>query len=386
MFGSTILDVLIGLVTVFLVLSLAATALREVIETVLKTRAVLLERAIREMLGDADGGDLVRRFYQHPLIYPLHRNDDAASEPRLLGHNLPTYIPSATFSATVLDMAVRGVRAGPYAAAHTAPILTVDELRRAVARIPSARLRHALSTAIDQANGDLARLRRNLEAWFDATMGRISGRYRRQTQVYLFAIGVLLAASLNVNTVAIANHLWVNPAARQQMVSAAERMRTDTTYQRLLGDTAAAAERQRRAYQDFSALDLPIGWNRMPPRPAGTGSFDYYFQIVIGIAITALAIMLGAPFWFDALNKFMVVRSTVKPQEKAPEEGSKDRQAAIAPQVLFGDYVAAAQQVGSGGAQPADSSRAGGVTAPVPGFVDYAPRRWAFGDPDEGVL
>jgi hypothetical protein len=40
--------------------------------------------------------------------------------------------------------------------------------------------------------------------------------------------------------------------------------------------------------------------------------------------LTALAISLGAPFWFDLLNKFIVIRSVVKPHEKSPEEGSKD--------------------------------------------------------------
>jgi hypothetical protein len=37
-----------------------------------------------------------------------------------------------------------------------------------------------------------------------------------------------------------------------------------------------------------------------------------------------LRISLGAPFWFDMLNKFIVVRSTVKPKEKSPEDPSKD--------------------------------------------------------------
>ena len=385
MFGSTILDVLIGLITVFLVLSLAATALREGIETILKTRAVLLERAIRELLGDADGGDLVRRFYQHPLIYPLHRSDTAADEPRLLGHSLPTYIPSGTFSAAVLDMAARGVRAGPYASAHTAPILTIEELRRSVGRIPSPRLRHALATAIDQANGEMAAVRRNIESWFDATMDRISGRYRRQTQAYLFAIGVLLAGSLNVNTITIANHLWSNPAARDQLVRQANALRADTAYQRLLTDTTANAARRTRAYEDLSALDLPIGWNHPPARAPNLGAFDYYFQIVVGILMTALAIMLGAPFWFDALNKFMVVRSTVKPEEKTPEEASKDKQPAPSQFVLGGQMTPAAP-VGSsatasspGGARPPDSVSAAR-------FIDFTPRRWAFGDPDEGVL
>jgi len=42
--------------------------------------------------------------------------------------------------------------------------------------------------------------------------------------------------------------------------------------------------------------------------------------------MTAFAATLGAPFWFDVLNKVMVIRSTVKPHEKSPEEASEDRQ------------------------------------------------------------
>jgi hypothetical protein len=46
----------------------------------------------------------------------------------------------------------------------------------------------------------------------------------------------------------------------------------------------------------------------------------------LGWLCTALAVMLGAPFWFDVLNKVMVIRSTVKPHEKSKEEASEDRQ------------------------------------------------------------
>jgi hypothetical protein len=37
--------------------------------------------------------------------------------------------------------------------------------------------------------------------------------------------------------------------------------------------------------------------------------------------LTAMAISLGAPFWFDLLNKFMTARSTLKPTK--PEKPSK---------------------------------------------------------------
>jgi hypothetical protein len=45
---------------------------------------------------------------------------------------------------------------------------------------------------------------------------------------------------------------------------------------------------------------------------------------LLGWLFTALALSLGAPFWFDLLNKFMVVRSTIKPREKSGVERSKD--------------------------------------------------------------
>jgi len=54
---------------------------------------------------------------------------------------------------------------------------------------------------------------------------------------------------------------------------------------------------------------------------------NWYLQIrvhFLGWLLTALAVSLGAPFWFDLLNKFIVVRSTVKPKEKSPDEASKD--------------------------------------------------------------
>lgn len=34
---------------------------------------------------------------------------------------------------------------------------------------------------------------------------------------------------------------------------------------------------------------------------------------------------LEAPFWFDFLNKIMVVRTTIKPREKSPDEPPVDR-------------------------------------------------------------
>ena len=84
----------------------------------------------------------------------------------------------------------------------------------------------------------------------------------------------------------------------------------------------------------------------------------------------AFAISLGAPFWFDMLNKFMVVRSTVKPHEKSSEETSGDRQSPVA------------RQAGGNGWRASPPGLA-------PTNASGAPSRsheWAHGDPQEGVL
>ena len=388
MFGSAILDVLIGLVTIFLLLSLTATAIREAFETVFKARAVMLERGIRELLDDRDGDGLARRLYEHPLVYGLYQGEFDPKTRRFRGGELPTYIPTRTFSAALLDIALRGQHAGPYAVEHTDPILTVDELRLAIRRLPSSRVQRALITAIDDARGDFDRVRANVESWFDASMDRVSGWYKRRTQLWLFVIGLGLATALNVNTITIANHLWADKAARDALVRRAELIGADSTIRGAMRDTshATAEARASMALDDLESLNLPIGWDHLPPRGPGTGRFDYLMQIIMGILVTALAITLGAPFWFDTLNKIMVIRSTVKPHEKSPEEDSQDRSSSRSMQL----NVSGPPPMPASGAPSAPPSSLPTTTPPptppVVPVAAFTPHTWANGQPDEGIL
>jgi hypothetical protein len=90
------------------------------------------------------------------------------------------------------------------------------------------------------------------------------------------------------------------------------------------------ANRLRAAYSDVTGLGLPIGWSRdapiTDPRAFPRAPGDWLLKL-LGILLTGFAISQGAPFWFDLLNRFMVVRSTIKPSEKSQEQPSKDRPA-----------------------------------------------------------
>jgi hypothetical protein len=72
---------------------------------------------------------------------------------------------------------------------------------------------------------------------------------------------------------------------------------------------------------DEDSRTYSVDLRRLPDGQDGNS----WFLKVLGIFITALAVSQGAPFWFDVLNKFIVVRSTVKPHEKSPEQPSKDK-------------------------------------------------------------
>src|SRR5262245_53933705 len=102
MFGSVILDVAIGLVFVYLLLSFMSSAIAEGLEAFLKKRASDLWRGMRELLGDPNGTGLVKKVYDHPLISGLFQGDYVAGKTK----NLPSYIQSRIFALTLLDVAL----------------------------------------------------------------------------------------------------------------------------------------------------------------------------------------------------------------------------------------------------------------------------------------
>jgi hypothetical protein len=171
--------------------------------------------------------------------------------------------------------------------------------------------------------------------------------YRKETQWILFAIGLIFAVALNVDTVRIASTLYANQPAREAVVQQAtvvagavrEAKRADLPeVLKTFGcDRASTLARGTDCTTArLETLGVPMGWHfeRVALRPDAATIRASLWALVLampGWLLTALAISLGAPFWFDLLNKLMVIRSTVKPHEKSPEESSEDRQSPAPP-------------------------------------------------------
>ncbi|HEX5749529.1 MAG TPA: hypothetical protein VFZ09_25090 [Archangium sp.] len=306
----SMLNVLLGVTFIFLLMSLICSAAVEVIEILLKKRASALHETIRGMLGN-EGAD---NFYSHALIRALHKE----------GGRLPSYIPTQTFVVALLEGVLhRGARG------------TVEDLERTVASLPpqAARFQQALQALLADSDGNLRKLQTGVGDWFNASMERLSGWYKRRSQVIAFCIGLLFAAAYNIDTIQVVNQLSRNDTLRAAVVSAAENARPAGVSR---GEDLMAAEQQLEAQLTvLGDIGLPLGWSfhkDTPKEPQETsmpsladirqppGTFGGWVLKVLGLLLTGLAVSLGAPFWFDILNKIVVIRSTVRPGEKAAKE------------------------------------------------------------------
>lgn len=355
MFNSQVLEIAIGLIFVYLIASMLASTVREIIESALKTRAVQLERGLRLLLDDPSGRQTLTALFSHPQLFGLFdgvydparltrnwrfwRRDTTTRNGGILsaharrlpfGSSLPSYIPSRNFALALLDLLARHGSPAPATGANGAPAL--ETLLAHANALTPGRLRDALLVALNEAQGDFDRARTSLEAWFDSNMDRVSGWYKRESQVILLLIGLLTAVAFDLDTLRITRELANNNTVRAQVVlqAAALNAKGSDGQQALQGDTTALAA----AHKGLGDL---VGWDGRTCTVDGQhasglaclGTAIAFWRALGGWLLTAVAISLGAPFWFDLLNKVMVVRATVKPFEKSPAEGSEDRKGAI---------------------------------------------------------
>src|SRR5262249_30217232 len=153
-----------------------------------------------------------------------------------------------------------------------------------------------------------------------------------RTQAFLLILGLLVASVLNIDSIAIIKHLSTDKSLRDAIAAAAENYvkanpgAGSSTAAPGSSQTDALADLKTKV-QTVDGLGLPIVWQA---DSLGKGAFDFkhasgneWLLKILWLLITGLAASLGAPFWFDMLNKLIVVRSTTKPGEKSSKEGSK---------------------------------------------------------------
>lgn len=311
-----ILEVAIGLVVVWFIISVAASQFQEFFADLFKVRSNFLRKRIEEMLG---GEVLVNRLYSHTLINSL------GTPWFFMSKREPADIPKEIFvqafvetfgeadeaeaSVPATDIPVPAkVPSKPVSSTQHSPLQKLQEehpgskpaeLNRPATEHLSASIAKTMFSKKD-ANGKTDTKR--IEIWFDAKMKEASAVYQRQAAIISFFFGLVLAIILNVDTVHIANQLWKDPTLRQSLVAEASKI----TPQNMPTPVDTVAK--------INSLAIPIGWNSV------SGSL---LSRIIGWLLTGLAAAQGGPFWFDILRKLVGAKSQSS-QPPQPTPGTQE--------------------------------------------------------------
>ncbi len=358
-----ILNVLIGLTTMYLILSLIASWVNEWLAHMGKIRATELKFAIEEFLGKEEiKGSMGEKFFANPLISNLCEKKGGSKV-----HRYPSYIPPMTFAEVTLQMLLSKSIAELLQDEENAkgdesnPLLEdIKKLSQAKGDLKKSELAHIILAKARPFTLDP--VLEALAAQFNDKMKRLFGTYQRKMSSYALGTGIFLAIVLNIDSIAVTQALYTNGAASNITTEYVQKLApenfalpnfdSESTPNEESSATAneessdAASEESPQEIDPANLLrllddlKLPIGWSEHNPFTASGIATDravaaeqnvywarlfFWTSKIAGYILTALAVSRGAPFWYDLLSKLVTLRTSLQEttEEKPPEKKDK---------------------------------------------------------------
>ncbi len=286
MFNSTVLEVAVGLIFCYASVALIASSIYEALASWLNLRSKTLLCGLTELLNakSDSGKELLLTIYNDAMAHPA--GDGTASSLKDI-KNKPAYIPSKNFALAL----IHSIQQVPG---------KLEDLADDIEAIKDDQLRALLKSLYLKASGNLNSFQHEIATWFDTGMGRVSGAYKKQSQIWCFVIAFVIAVGFNIDSVHLFKTLWLHPATIAQLnLSGSNQMLANEAYAQL--------------------QTLPVGWG---------GNFEVSMLFkpaaIIGWLVTASASLFGAPFWFDVLKMLVRLRGTgTKPEGEPPQRSTE---------------------------------------------------------------
>ena len=354
-----IINVAISLIFIYLILSLFLSAIQEYITSILEWRAKDLKSNITKLLdgkNDFETSTVAKQLYQNTLINSFNQEGNNVLKklfPKLRVSQGPSYINSQIFSAALLELLREEYNFDwdkyNNNLSEIADLLEVayqeSNQRKNPPEAESARLE---ATKLDQSRAeDLSHLppellkilatlarqakyrvmtteftikefQKEIAYWFDSSMERASGVYKRNAAGLALLIGFLIAVIGNVDTIYMINRLYTEPALNSAISKLAET--TCSTPE------ITKCQQNIQQIQEKNLNNLPMGWNssRKFPWLQFQQKQQNWWSVFGGWMISAIALAQGSPFWFELLNKVLNVRNAgQKPPTLLAEEKEK---------------------------------------------------------------
>ena len=322
------LDVLISLVTVYIVLAITVSAITSLTSQVSKLRSKGLRDGIRGILQDplvSKDGPLVQAFWANPIVQSATNGVVAQA----------THLDALTFATGTLS-AVGAVIPHDIDDAETA----IDNISESVA---DDHVKKVLKALARRAFRRGTTLHDELAQHFDAVMAKMSKWYERKTKFIALFAAAFVTILLHADSLAIWKTLTANTQARLELAqiratlhkpvpqispanadpakapstqeTAKAAQPGDDTSSSTVAETgkaggAATPASPPKSAQRADGTADPQASDDLPTLPKDVlgdwphpGPLYEWVYLIIGLAITTLAVSLGAPFWFNVLGR-----------------------------------------------------------------------------------
>jgi hypothetical protein len=336
---TTIVGFAISMAFLFLMLSAACSAIQEIVANLLRWRATTLERGLAGLLM-SDG--FKEELYSLPLIRGLCSPNMWKKLQR------PSYIPSTTLALAILQVADdHGMK--------------IDGATAAKPQTNKFAQTEKLLASLLRDCKDATEQRKRLENWFNDSMDRVSGWYKRKSHAWIWVFGIALSLMLNADAISLSKRFWNDQALRDAVAAEATEYVKSTPQDRAAGDDKVELDQSihRMNLLREHLPGVPLGWCFVDTRAANSadskadqktvvqadglkatcwpdlvhpttspyqvslagtdprlvdlGHWTWWLWKVLGIVATTLAISQGAPFWFDLLQKAVNLRLAGNP-------------------------------------------------------------------------
>jgi hypothetical protein len=283
-----------------LTLSLICTSINEAIAGLLRLRARNLFYEVSRALSDKTVRDA---FWKSPLIRSLSRGDRQSLFGNAHGPvsattpaKAPSYLDRRDFALALVET-LRRIEGSDHNRKQGLAPSSLTKKIDSNSPLPSL-----LATLGIDATSTIEEAQKALGDWFDQVMDRASGVYKRWMSLLSLAVALALTVAINADTLQIARTFWHDDALRTAFAESAVRLTTASA------DGSAAIPELAKV---SDSLPLPLGWSMSFGEDLNT-----FLSKALGLLLTAFAVTLGAPFWFDLLSRFVAIRNSGPPESK----------------------------------------------------------------------
>ena len=281
-----LIETISALAFVYALLAVIASAFKELLEAWVQKRKKDLKGAIEDLLS-TEGA---KAFFKLPMFSSINNTPTESSTAASHKH-WPSYIDAKTFAIAIQQ------------------IVSQPQFKQFWDKSP-------LGMAVGSMSTDLPQQANAIESLYAQRMERVQGSFKRNAQAWLLGIGLILAVCMDADSIHLARQLGTDPTVRALVAGMADKsgVKTDgiSTYCEL-----PAGQVNAQKLNDCLTRSLPgvIGWTQERADKV-SGSCRAALAALLGYLLTAIAVSLGAPFWFDLMGKVANLRSTVKPIAK----------------------------------------------------------------------